>query len=266
MKHKYLFSTFKSCYFLFLIVCFQVRAQDIKIDYNTPEKIYRYAEYLYNEEDYLRAIGEYQRYLFAFDSFPLNRDSVFYKIGLCYRLSGNFFKAIDNFNKILNNKTRSSNILSRVYYQIAFTYSLMNEFKESTRFLKLNLPFINETNIKLKAKQLIVLNHLLEKEWDFAIDLLSNFNPIEKTDPLTLLLLNYVNEGKHLPRKNKLLAGLFSTIIPGSGKMYCGRAWDGFFSLITITTMGWQAYDGFRREGAGSTKGWIFGSLSAVFY
>jgi tetratricopeptide (TPR) repeat protein len=264
MKQRNLRNTSKLFCFLFFILPIQASAQDI-IDYNHPKNIFRFAEYLYNEGDYLRAIGEYQRYIFVFDSLPSNADSVFYKMGLCYRLSGNFTKAIDNFAKMTNNN-RGKSDLSKVYYQIALTYSLMDKYNESIRFLNSNFPFINEDNIKLKANQLIALNHILQKEWNPAVDFLDNLDAIKKTDSMTLLLLNYANEGKHLPRKNKLFAGLFSSIIPGSGKIYCNRSWDGFFSLLTIGLTSWQAYEGFHKDGTRSVKGWIFGSLSAVFY
>lgn len=252
-------------FFVLFGMCFLIRAQDIKTEYYTPKNIYCFANSLYDEGEYLRAAGEFQRCLFTFDSLPTNADSIFYKIGLCYRLGGNFPQAINYFNKVIDKYPKGVNS-SNAYYQIALTYSLMGKHKESNEFLNINFRFTNQNDIKLKMYHLMAFNYILNKEWKQAIDFLSNGDEIIKRDSVTIRLVDYAKEGKRLPHKNEFLAGLFSSIIPGMGKMYCNRSWDGFFSLVTIGLTSWQAYDSFRKDGTKSVKGWFFGSMSTVFY
>lgn len=260
---------YKSGYFIIffnLISVFSIlSAENERIKYFIPENIYRFADYLYKEGDYLKAASEFQRYLLTFDSLPANTDSIFFKIGLCYRLARDFPKAIDYFNRIVESYPQSP-YLSKVYYQIALSYSLEGRYKEFTRFIDSNLSLIDQDDIKLKMNQLIGLNYIQQKKWDEAIDFLGSLNISIKRDSITILLANFAKEGQRLPHKSKLLAGLFSTIVPGTGKLYCNRSWDGFFSLLTIGITGYQAYEGFRKDGAYSIKGWVFGSISAVFY
>lgn len=239
-------------------------AENDETRYFTPENIHHFADYLYKEGDYLRAANEFERYLLSFDSIPAFADSIYYKIGLCYRLARDFLKSINYFNKVIKDFPQSV-YLSEVYYQIALCYSLMDKYDESIKFLSSNLSFIEKSKVKLRANQLVALNYILRKEWNHAISFLNNLDIITK-DSATLLLANYAKEGQRLPRKSKFLAGLFSSLIPGSGKIYCNRSWDGFFSLLTIGITSWQAYDGFRKDGARSIKGWFFGSISAIFY
>jgi TM2 domain-containing membrane protein YozV len=73
-------------------------------------------------------------------------------------------------------------------------------------------------------------------------------------------------EGKNLSKKNEFLAGFMSAIVPGSGKIYAKRQKDGIISLITILVSSWQAYDGFKKDGIKSVKGWIYSTLSTFFY
>lgn len=235
------------------------------MNYYSPENIYRFAYYLYKEGDYLRAANEFQRYLFIFDSIPVNGDSIFYIIGLCYRLAGVYPKAIDYFQRVIENY-RSSLLLPNCYYQIALIYYLNKEYDKSIRFINSHRSLTNQNDIKLKMDQLIVFNYILEKKWDHAVSFINNLDTATKKDSIIFQLVNYIEEWKKLPRKNEFLAGLFSSIIPGTGKVYCNRGWDGFFSLITIGTMCWQAYNGFRKEGTKSIKGWIFGSVATIFY
>ncbi len=248
--------------FFYLLMQSALNAGSLDIDYFKHQNIYRFADNLYNEGDYLRAAGEFQRYLFAFNSSPPNTDSVFYKIGRCYRFSGHYDKAIEYFQKIVDNYEQSK-LLYHSHYQIGLCYFLMNKFEESTIFLNSYVSAVDQNDIKLRLNQLKAINYIQQKEWDNAIHLL---NANKNTDPFTIQLANLANEGQQLPRKNKVLAGLFSTVIPGTGKLYCNRPFDGFQSLFTTAVFGWQTYDGFHEDGMHSVKGWIFGVIGGIFY
>jgi len=109
----------------------------------------------------------------------------------------------------------------------------------------------------------MAVNHLQQREWTEAIDLLNVSND---TEPITIKLASFATSGQQLPRKNKILAGFFSTVIPGAGKFYCNRPFDGVQSLATTGILGWQTYDGFHKDGIHSVKGWIFGVIGGIFY
>lgn len=257
---------FNLCSFsVFLFVFYTLaHAESLRTCYFTPRNIYRFAEYLYDEGDYLRAAGEFQRYLFAFDSFPPLVDSIFYKIGLCYRLGGNTANAMEYFYKLIDNYPQSP-YANYSYHQIALSFHLLGEYEKSNEFIELHLSDISQEHQRFKLKQLKGLNCIRQKKWSRASDFLNDLNNTEH-DSLTSSLLKFAQEGQQLTRKNKPLAGLFSAIIPGTGKIYCNRPRDGFFSLFTIGLTGWQAYDGFSKDGKHSIRGWTFGTISALFY
>jgi len=48
--------------------------------------------------------------------------------------------------------------------------------------------------------------------------------------------------------KSPLVAGLLSSIIPGSGRMYAGRFYDGLMGLWTMTIVGQVAYASIKNE------------------
>jgi len=242
------------------VILFWVLASEVSadsIDYNNPQNIRKFADYLYSQGDYLPAIGEYQRYLFTK---PKDDNQVWYRIGLSYRATGQIDKALNTFNWILK-KQPSSQLANTVYYQVAFSYFLTNKYEKAIEFLtKTNEP---------KSRQLIGINLLMLKRWDSALDL---FNQLELENlPTDVRESNAVYQrlavnGKHLPRKSPILAGCLSTVIPGTGKIYNGRAADEFYLLITIGLSSWLAYDGFHQNGVSSVKGWTFGIVASVFY
>jgi len=66
------------------------------------------------------------------------------------------------------------------------------------------------------------------------------------------------------PYKNPAWAGIFSAIIPGSGKMYVGEWGDGITGLLITSLFAFLAYDNFKANH--NTRAWIFTGIGAFFY
>jgi len=249
----------KSFFLIFFCLAFSLRSENSDFEYFKPENIYSFAEYLFNEGQYERAAGEYQRFLFASDSFTRDADSVFFKIALCYRFAERYKKSIGYFQRIVKEYSRSD-LMDEAYFEMGLNYSFVDSFKQSNEILKTH--FLNDSlkNIDKKVKQLIALNYIQQKEWDSAREVLY------ASDTLQGQLLTFIETGQNLPRKNPFVSGAFSAVIPGAGKFYCNRPTDGFYSLFTVGITGWQAYEGFKADGIHSVKGWIFGVVGGVFY
>lgn len=246
--------------FLVLIgLSFSLQGEDSHFEYFAPKNIYSFAEYLFNDGQYERAIGEYSRFLFATDSFPGNADSVFFQIALCYRYNEKYKKSISYFQKVVDGYERS-NLIDGSYFEMGLCYSFLDDYEESNGILKSH--FLNDSckNSEFPVKKLITLNHIQRKEWEEAKEFLYD------TDTLSGQLLTFLERGQNLPRKNPFVSGMFSMVIPGAGKFYCNRPMDGIHSFITVGITGWQAYEGFKADGIDSVKGWIFGVLGGIFY
>ncbi len=234
------------------------------IDYYSPENVLKFADDLFAQGDYLRAVGEYQRYMFIQ---PKDSDMIRYKIAVCYRLGGRVENAIQSFKQLLNessdNKTKSA-----TYYQIGVSYFLMQQYRESINFLDTSLPQISDEPFRIESQQLIGLSYLMNHEWSSAEKI---FNELKETDILgarqkASVFSEYANKGSNLPKRSPLFAGFLSTIVPGAGRLYTGRFGDALTSLITVGITGWQAYDGFSSDGLSSVKGWTLGTLCGIFH
>ena len=233
-------------------------------DYYSPKSVRKYADFLYKQEDYLRAAGEYQRYLFYR---PRESDDIHYKIALCYRLGGEFERATGEFETFLH-AYPDSRLSSNVYYQIGVSYFLMKQFQQSLSYLNAALPRVTDVRQRAESQELIGLCYLMQKRWIKADKV---FNELRESDVAEVgtraaFYHNYAVQGTRLPNSSPFLAGILSTIIPGAGRFYTGRIGDALTSFLTVGFAGWQAYDGFRRNGTSSAKGWVFGTLGGVFY
>ena len=264
IKHIHKFSLI----ILLTITLLSIAYAEKPIEYYAPENVRKFADFLYEQGDYLRAAGEYQRYLFYILNEAEETGQIRYKIALCYRFAGDSDQAIQNFETLLRSHPQSR-FASRAYYQIGATYFLMDQFDQSTRFLREALPHINDTQQHAEAEQLIGLSYLMQKRWSEAgevFKVLQGSTVIAVRDKASVYQ-NYAEGGTLLPIRSPILAGVLSTIVPGAGRLYTGfHIGDALTSLLTVGLTGWQAYDGFRRDGLPSVKGWTLGALSGIFY
>ena len=133
--------------------------------YYTPENVRKFADFLYEQGDFLRAVDEYQRYLFYISEKVEENEQVRYKIALCYRFAGDSEKAIQNFQTLLHSDPQSQ---FASYYQIGATYFLVDQFEQAAQFLREALPNITDTQQHAEAQQLIGLSYLMQKQWSEA--------------------------------------------------------------------------------------------------
>ena len=237
-------------------------ADSLTIEYHSPENIKRFADFLYEQEEFQRAAGEYQRYLFSVDTLPVDTDPVLFRIGQCFRRSNECERAITYFQNVIDDRPDAA-LIQQAQYQIALCYFLMERYEESNVYLLSLQPDTVERIIKNDMQHLHALNMIQLKQWDNAFITLSGIEPKNKT---TSDLFKFAYTGQHLPRKSKTLAGVYSTIVPGLGKLYCNRKVDALQSFFSTAILGWQAYDGFHKDGVSSLKGWIFGTIGGLFY
>jgi len=230
-----------------------------QIDYAAPENIFRFAESLYSEKDYTRAITEYERFLFL-TSANASQDSVLLRIGKAYRNLGDFQRSITTLQKISHPNTQDA--VNNPCFQLALTYHMGRYYADVDKILDQcpTGPRADRNSMLLRGT-----TYLKSKYWEKAEELLRPEEGMDSDDPFRYYHA-IAAKGMELPRKNILTAGLLSVVLPGAGKFYTERYVDGMYSLLTIGLTGWQAYDGFSKDGTRSVKGWIYGALCGGFY
>ncbi len=234
------------------------------VEYYSSENILKFADHLWTQGDYLRAVGEYQRYLFYR---PNAREEIRYRIALCYRLGGRSERAIESFEKYIQ-EFPESKLVSGAYYQVGVSYFLLQQFDDSVKYLESSFSRIIDVRYKTESQQLIGLSYLMQQQWRDAEKI---FVELQESDTLAirekaLVYRNYAVQGANLRTRSPFLAGFLSTLVPGAGRLYTGRVGDAVNSVLLVGLTGWQTYDGFRRNGISSVKGWTLGTLSTVFY
>jgi TM2 domain-containing membrane protein YozV len=200
-----------------------------------------FADYLYCQKDYLRAVNEYQ------DITGLTaNDTIRFKIGLAYLKMGKYDSASFNFSQIRDN----SNFISEAKRE---------NFK--SQFLLGNYDVLyRSTDNYLPLKQLNTFAYLFDqKDLPSKSLLLSPFEGNNKSK-----VSDFYERKLNPPYKSELTAVILSTIIPGAGKIYTKEYSDGIIAFIVTGLMGYIAYTDFKADH--KFRGWLFSGLTAFFY
>lgn len=238
-------------FLVFFIQFFQIFSQTNSQDFNSPENVLLFADFLFCEEDYLRAVEEYEKYLSV-----INNDTIVFKIGLAYMNMSNYEKAKDQFSTLFksNNFSNESRIL---YLKSIF---LDRDFDElHSNYYNNNIVQPEEKIYEIFLKQYYFSNLFTEDELPERNTFVTAFENDEKSE-----IKSFYERKKDPPNKNPLTASLLSTIIPGAGKIYAGKTGDGITAFITTSLLAFLSYNNF--ENRHNTRGWIFASLASFFY
>jgi TM2 domain-containing membrane protein YozV len=226
--------------FLFFIL-FQNLLFPQEINLYSERNIRLFADYLYCQKDYLRAVNEYEE-------IPglVSNDTIRYKIGLAYLKMGKYDSASVNFSQIGVNSY--------------FIHEAKTEFFKS-QFLLGNYDTLNQnTNNYPAMKQLNAFSYLLDYRNLPTKDIL--LSPFEGNNKMSVS--DFYDRKSNPPYKSELTAVILSTIIPGAGKIYTKEYNDGIIAFIVTSLMGYISYTDFKADH--KFRGWLFAGLTAFFY
>lgn len=238
------------CLIIFFLVPLSTFSQSTTFDFHSPENIKKFADCLFCEGDFLRAVEEYSNIQPA-----LRNDTINFKIMLCYSQLNLYYET--KIRYLDRNFSEFSGEAQKLYLKNSF---LLDPSDFHTTASTNSFPFemdVEVSNYFLKLRSIYYIeNHIngIAKE-----DLLKPFDVIQRSEIESLYNLS-VNPGYRSPT----LAGMLSAVIPGSGKMYVGEWGDGITALLATGLLAFLAYDNFEADH--KTRAWIFTGLGAFFY
>ncbi len=237
----------KFCFLLFAIFS-NIFAQQ---DYYTPINRKLFADYLYEQRDYLRAFDEYKIYLQNF-----NNDTVKLKLGEMFVEIGRYSEAED-YLKMLFWGSNLDNEAKLNFYLLKFKTLKPIEFRSFVRS-GIYFPEKYKENVnKLEQISYFYDNYIIPdstKLFETFYSDTTSFNQIKTF---------YYN--KFYPqKKDPVLAGTLSAIVPGLGKIYTQNYSDGITAFVVNGLLAFLAIDNFRANH--NIRGTIFTGLGLMFY
>ncbi|MCU7493632.1 MAG: hypothetical protein HF300_12035 [Ignavibacteria bacterium] len=217
--------------------------------FHSPENILKFADYLYCQKDYLRAISEYES-LLKFQ----NSDTIKFKIALGFSKMGKSKEAEDRFNRLATGSTFSDEARLELYKSKFFTNdiaSLRQMYNEKSllpgKYIE-SVKSLYYTSFLFDNATLPGKEEFIEAFPVFARSEMGNFY-LRKSNP---------------PYKSPVKAAILSAIFPGLGKAYAGEWGDGLTSLIVTGFLSYVSYDNLKAHH--NFRGYLFGGLAALFY
>lgn len=210
---------------------------------HTPQNKKLFADYLFCEQDYLRAAEEYISLRETFIS-----DTILYKIAKSYSIIGDYENSLNYFSRIPQSSffyDNSVKEIGKIYY--------LNE--DDTSLDKLIDEDENSFNELLKLK--IALKLVKNQTDDLEIFLLNS-------DEDFFVLKRFYEQRKNPDHKSELVAGILSAIVPGSGKIYTEEYGDGVTAFLLTGIFTYLAYDNFKNDH--KFRGYLFTGIASGFY
>jgi TM2 domain-containing membrane protein YozV len=242
---RIVFSSKRIFYQLLILLLVQNLSYGQNPDLFSPNNRLKFGNYLFVEQDYIRAIDEYKSYLAVYPNDTLN-----FKIGFAQSQMGNFSDSKNYFEEFIsksifidesNFELLKINYLQENYSELRSKTYLSNKFK--SEILKLQHYSYLSDGSDLPDSTLL-----------FSI-----YNDEELT-----FIRDFYNRKLNPGYKSETLAAILSAVIPGAGKIYAGETGDGITALILTGLFGFLAYDNFQADH--KIRAWIFTGLTAFFY
>ncbi|MBW2560376.1 MAG: tetratricopeptide repeat protein [Deltaproteobacteria bacterium] len=233
---------------LFLILMFLVTFPCTALgdDSDDCEKQFAFAESLFDESDFYRAIGEYKRLIFLCpDSRPLC-EKAYFKIGLSYFRAKKWESAREAFNAFLINFPDSRMAGEVLYLKGISEKSLTLHQEALATFTRIVEGEGDEYRARAIYQSALVLVDM--ERWERAGAMFSRVpEGSELYDSAGVYSTGLENIG-NLPYKSPPVAGTLAAALPGAGHLYTGRPADALVAFLLNGVFIWSAIELFEDD------------------
>ncbi len=249
------------------------KLESIEFEDSAEEKAFYFALQLYVAQENYRAITEFMRFVSYFGESSLI-PLVHFLVGECYRSAGNYQNAAFFYAKAKDSGTNSSRTYD-LEWLADFNIALCLIFQEKYEQAKSQVLQLVEKSDLTKDENGRIMNELgrylnlvlltSEKKYAEALSALSTFENQQLAEITGITLNpNDLLEFEDLPKRNVGLSVIMSTLIPGLGQLYTGRALEALTSILLTGIFTYIAYEAFSENQ--EVLGAVSTFLAASFY
>ncbi|MDP2725761.1 MAG: outer membrane protein assembly factor BamD [Syntrophales bacterium] len=207
--------------------------------------VFGFAESLYEEADYFRAISEYKRYQFLYPAGDF-AETVAFRIAESYFKAKRWPEAIAACNLFIS-KYRDSLRYYEMLYLKGRVEKLDKKNDESlhTFDLIINAQDPTYSDKAIYQKALVMLERV---DWRGTRNYLLQ---VPKESPLNLTATAFLSEldkVDKLPHKSPRTAGILAAVLPGAGHLYTERPQDALAAFLLNGSFIWGAVELFRHD------------------
>ena len=225
-----------------------------------------FADYLFDNGEYYRALTEYHRMLY--NSQNVNENLfLLKKIGLCYYFGKDWSGYIDFIQKYRNVLSQDRFIINELDIYWAKVYYHLKEFTKSIKTLEW-CTIDSTNNIYNEYLFMLGLSYSHIFHWEASNKYFSKISSTSSRYMHSNTFSKKVLEGGGLPECKPWLAGSLSTFVPGLGYLYSHRYGTALSSFVINGLLIWSTIESFSNDNyALSTSislfaiGWYLGNI-----
>lgn len=226
-----------------------------------------FAKRLMQEKDYFRAITTYKELSF----FSKNTDSLIYfytQIGKAYRLSKKYDLSVQMYSFILDRYPTTQSVRNNIYINLGLNYLGLNNTFQANSFLK-NIKDSDTSGLALFYLGLVQCEL---GNWNDAIGYyvdVSKEKPDSYVSNLSKEFAGKLSKSELIPYRNPTAALILSSIIPGSGQLYCEHYFDAAQAFAFVASFAFASYMTYKYDQNYNHNYWLTGisiSITSLFH
>jgi len=228
-----------------LLLWLALPATDLRAG-DVAETTLRFANHLYSQEEYYRAIGEYKRYLFLA---PEGGEAPFaaLRIAECYAHGKRWSEALGAVEGFLG--AYGSNPLA-VQGRLLKARALVElgrgeEAREELRHL---LDAHPGDPVAAEVWYLTAISLARESRWLEADEALRQIGSQSGRFVAAQGMRQVLAEAPAAKSKDPAVAGLLAAVLPGAGHLYCDRPGDGAIAFVFTGAFAWATVEAFQQD------------------
>ncbi len=228
--------------------------------------VHRFADWLFTNGDYYRAIGEYERLLFLHPGGP-DAQAATLQIGRAYARGGQIEKAEEVLGRVEQEATEPS-IRDEATFEIGYARLKGGEYESAVAALGRYVRLDDPAGGPGKPRALLLQGLALLRAGGRDEAAVAAFGDAARANvqlsSTARDLEIAVAALQKAPSKSPVLAGMLSAVVPGLGHVYLGEPWIGLGALVWNGVFAYATYDAFH--GGHPGLGVLLAALESVWY
>ena len=209
----------------------------------TADQQFEFAEDYFQQGDYYRAVGEYERFIHFFPEEP-RVESARYRIGLAYFEGRRFKEAIEPFKGLIE-QFHGTELSLKSYLKIAECHVKIGELDEALGTLDDLLRISQDQEVRDATFYRSGWIFLEMDDWEKAQEAFARISPENRDRYRLQALSEEINKKESIKTKRPTTAGLLA-VLPGGGHLYCERYRDALVSFVLNGAMIYAAVEAFE--------------------
>jgi len=210
------------------------------------ERQMAFAESLFDESDFYRAIGEYKRLIFLCPDAKALCERAYFKIGLSYFKAEKWQNAQEAFDTFLDSFPDSRMAGEALYFKGLSEKNLSLHEKAFATFAHIIEIETGEPRARAIYESALVLVEM--EEWKRAEEMFLRVPEQSELHGSAGIFSAGLAHIGNLPRKSPGVAGTLAAVLPGAGHLYTERPKDALVAFLLNGAFIWSAVELFEDD------------------